>query len=107
MTDESVKIENPATFEHMKKTGALLIKMHNKLEELDDALTGDLEQGVAWMNDERSAKFAKDHPFLCKAWSGAPTHDNPDYRDSVHDLLSEYEELTETHPILGTTASGM
>ena len=69
-------------------TGAIAYRMYKKLEELDEALDGDPEQGVAWMNDERSTKFAKDHPFLCKAWEG------------VHDLLTEYEDLTltETNP---------
>jgi hypothetical protein len=39
-----------------------------RLEEIQDkfhtALQGDLEHGVAWMNEEASREFAKRYPFL-------------------------------------------
>lgn len=38
--------------------------MRPMLERLHDNLQADLEHGVAWMNDEASAKFAKDYPRL-------------------------------------------
>jgi hypothetical protein len=32
-----------------------------------DAIQGDLEQGVAWLNDQASERFAKGHPLLMHA----------------------------------------
>jgi len=32
-----------------------------------DAMQGDLEQGVAWLNDHASERFAKAHPLLLNA----------------------------------------
>ena len=41
------------------------------IEKLQDlfsfALQADLEHGVAWLNDEASARFYKDYPELTKA----------------------------------------
>jgi hypothetical protein len=38
-----------------------------KLEALHDALQGDLETGVSWMNDEKAAEFAKLYPRITAA----------------------------------------
>lgn len=37
------------------------------IEDVQDALTDDLENGVAWLNDEASKKFAKEYPRLLEA----------------------------------------
>jgi hypothetical protein len=36
------------------------------LDEWQFALYGELENGVAWLNETASEKFAKDHPHLVK-----------------------------------------
>ena len=53
------------------------------LDEWHSALYGELENGVAWLNEAASVKFAKDHPHLVK------------FGEFLSDLEDEINDRTE------------